>query len=59
MNPFKTYLGKFHDTLHVDGLEGETLLNLYEDFIEAKEVPLSSQNVSMLLYNFAKGNFLN
>lgn len=59
MNPFPKFVGKFNDTLHIDGLTGDKLLHLYEDFVEAKEVPLSSQFVALLLYNFSKNNFLN
>ena len=59
MRPFKPYGTRYNDTLYLPGLEGEKLFDLYIDFINGKEVPLSSQFVALLLYNFAKGGYLN
>ena len=41
------------------GLQGDNMLSLYEDFLTSKETALSSQYVAMLLYNFAKGGYIN
>jgi DNA-binding protein Fis len=49
----------FNDTLYIAGLEGQALFDLYQEFVETKENPLSSQFVAFLLYNFSKAGFLN
>ena len=59
LNPLPNFAMRFNDTLHIPGLEGEALFDIYESFIETKENPLSSQFVSYLLYNFSKAGYLN
>jgi hypothetical protein len=33
LNPFPKFVASLQDTLHIDGLTGEKLLHLYEDFV--------------------------
>ena len=43
----------------IPGIEGQALFDMYEEFVETKDNPLSSQFVSFLLYNFSKAGYLN
>jgi hypothetical protein len=56
--PFGPYVTDLNDPLYIAGLEGNKLLTLYQDFLEHLNEPLSPQNVAMMIYNFAKSNYL-
>ena len=53
------YATAYNDTLAIPGIEGQALFDMYEEFVETKDNPLSSQFVSFLLYNFSKAGYLN
>lgn len=58
-NPFPKYVTNLNDTLLMPGLTQDNMMSLYEEFITNKDTPLSSQYVALLIYNFAKGGYLN
>jgi len=53
-----SYTADLNNTLHVPGTEDTKVQILYRDLLEYPDTPLSSQNVAMLVYNFAKEGFL-
>ena len=59
MKPFPKYVGSLNDSLHIPGMEGDSLFNMYIEFVQTKDTPLSPQFVGFFLYNFSKQGYLN